>query len=323
MSQQEEKVAPPRYRSGAVARRAKMPVSTLRIWERRYEVAPSAKTDTGHRLYSEDDVRRIVLLKSLVNCGHAIGSIAKLTIDQLKEIAAQPEADQRDFSAKRTWRLVVIGSMQLHRLKGIESSPPILIAFNTIEEARCDASLEADGLLIHMASLQEESSRAILHLAKSIKAEAISVTYGFGTNLAIDALGRAGVLVHREPLGMLDFTKLVDDLFRRLNVGDSQWTRAPRRFTDLSLLEIAGLSPTISCECPRHLAELVMQLSAFETYSDECVSTSPTDAALHRYLADVANRARSMIETALERVAHTEGLSINDDALNKATEAQA
>ena len=50
---QADELEVPRFRSGAVARRAKMPVSTLRIWERRYEVAPSAKTDTGHRLYSE------------------------------------------------------------------------------------------------------------------------------------------------------------------------------------------------------------------------------------------------------------------------------
>lgn len=323
MSQHEEKVEPPRYRSGAVARRAKMPVSTLRIWERRYEVAPSAKTDTGHRLYSEDDVRRIVLLKSLVSRGHAIGSIAKLKIEQLKQIAGQPETDQRDLPEKQTWMLVVIGSVSLHRLKGIESNQPILMAFDTIEEARSEVSLEADGLLIHMASLQEETSAAILLLAKSIKAKAVTVTYGFGVNLAIDALRSAGVLLHRESLGMLNFPNLVDDLFRRVHVGDAQWTRAPRRFTDRSLLEIAGLSPTISCECPRHLAELVMQLSAFETYSDECVSTSPADSALHRYLADVANRARSLVETALERVAHIEGLNINDEAPNKTGETWA
>jgi hypothetical protein len=122
---------------------------------------------------------------------------------------------------------------------------------------------------------------------------------------------------------MLDFPRLVDELFRRLHIGQTQWTRAPRRFTDRSLHEIAALSPTISCECPRHLAELVMQLSAFETYSDECVSTSPTDAALHRYLGDIANRAREIIETALERVTHTEGLNINDETSNKAAETEA
>jgi hypothetical protein len=50
-----------------------------------------------------------------------------------------------------------------------------------------------------------------------------------------------------------------------------------------------------------------MKLSAFERYSDECTSRSAQDAALHRYLGDVSNRACAMIEAALERVAREEG----------------
>ena len=46
------------------------------------------------------------------------------------------------------------------------------------------------------------------------------------------------------------------------------------------LADIAGLSSTVACECPRHVAELLMQLSHFEAYSAECVARSPEDAAL-------------------------------------------
>ena len=35
-----------------------------------------------------------------------------------------------------------------------------------------------------------------------------------------------------------------------------------RRYDDRELETIASRSSTISCECPRHLAELVMKLSA-------------------------------------------------------------
>ncbi|WP_089164249.1 MerR family transcriptional regulator [Caballeronia sordidicola] len=312
MNQADESGAP-RFRSGAVARRANMPVATLRIWERRYEVVPSAKTDTGHRLYSEDDVKRIVLLKALVNLGHAIGSIAKLHIDQLKEIAGHAEAEMRSSPGLRKWNLIVIGGVPVGRLNGNGLNNPSIVIYDTLEEARSRTSLEAEALLVHIASLQEETSQAILHLAKSLNVDAVTVAYGFGTTIAIEALRFAGVRLHRESLGMLDIPQIVDDLFQRLPTADFQWTRAPRRFSDRSLLAIASLSPTIACECPRHLAELVMKLSDFETYSDECVSRSPADAALHRHLADVANRARSMIETALERVSRAEGLEIGDE----------
>jgi MerR family transcriptional regulator, light-induced transcriptional regulator len=310
---QADELEVPRFRSGAVARRAKMPVSTLRIWERRYEVSPSAKTDTGHRLYSEDDVKRIVLLKALVNLGHAIGSIAKLNIDQLKEIAGQAEADLRGTPQLRKWNLVVIGSVPIGRLNGNEANNPSVVFYDTLEQAQSRPGSEAEALLVNVASLQEETSHAILRLAKTLKADAVTVAYGFGTTIAIEALRFAGVRLHRESLGMLDIREIVDEVFQRLNTADFQWTRAPRRFSDRSLLAIASLSPTIACECPRHLAELVMKLSDFETYSDQCVSRSPADAALHRHLADVANRARSMIETALEHVSRAEGLKIGDE----------
>ncbi|QIE29455.1 MerR HTH family regulatory protein (plasmid) [Caballeronia sp. SBC1] len=312
----------PRFRSGAVARRANMPVATLRIWERRYEVAPSAKTDTGHRLYSEEDVKRIVLLKVLVNLGHAIGSIAKLNIEQLKEIAGHAEADMRGPPGLRKWNLIIIGSVPIGRLNGNGLTPPAVVFYNTLEEAQSRATSRAEALLVHIASLQEETSQEILHLAKSLKADAVTVAYGFGTTIAIEALRFAGVRLHRESLGILDIPQIVDDLFQRLHAADFQWTRAPRRFSDSSLLAIASLSPTIACECPRHLAELVMKLSDFETYSDECVSRSPADAALHRHLADVANRARSMIETALERVSRAEGLKIGDEPQENSSENQ-
>ena len=52
----------PRYRSGAVARMVRMPVATLRVWERRYRLSSPALTPSGQRLYSAADVRRIALL---------------------------------------------------------------------------------------------------------------------------------------------------------------------------------------------------------------------------------------------------------------------
>nr|WP_179712022.1 MerR family transcriptional regulator [Paraburkholderia bryophila] len=77
------------YKSGEAARLAKMPVTTLRIWERRYGVIGPAKTASGQRLYTEDDVRRLTLIKMLVSRGHAIGAIARLDREQLQFLASR------------------------------------------------------------------------------------------------------------------------------------------------------------------------------------------------------------------------------------------
>ncbi len=84
----------------------------------------------------------------------------------------------------------------------------------------------------------------------------------------------------------------------------------PRRFDDAALTAIAGFSTTIACEGPRHVAELLMQLSNFEAYSADCANRSPVDAELHTYLQRVAGGSRALFESALERVARHEGLTL-------------
>jgi DNA-binding transcriptional MerR regulator len=87
----------PRHRSGAVARMVRMPVATLRVWERRYQLCPPALTPSGQRLYSAADVRRIALLKQLTEHGHAIGSLAGLDMVQLQ--ARSPRHRSRRWRA--------------------------------------------------------------------------------------------------------------------------------------------------------------------------------------------------------------------------------
>ena len=53
-----------------------------------------------------------------------------------------------------------------------------------------------------------------------------------------------------------------------------------------------------------------MRLGNFETYSAECESRSPADAALHQYLTQVTGNARAMMEIALERVVEAEGIAM-------------
>ena len=43
-----------------------------------------------------------------------------------------------------------------------------------------------------------------------------------------------------------------------------------RRFDYASLADMAGLSTSIACECPQHLADILSRLGRFEAYSADC-----------------------------------------------------
>ena len=78
-------------------------------------------------------------------------------------------------------------------------------------------------------------------------------------------------------------------------------------------MQLVERAPTIACECPQHIAELLAKLRAFEDYSENCENRNEKDAALHRYLWRCAAQARTLFESALERVVEHEGLDIKPD----------
>jgi DNA-binding transcriptional MerR regulator len=314
------------YRSGEAARLAKMPVTTLRIWERRYGVVGPAKTASGQRLYSEDDVRRLTLIKLLVNRGHAIGAIARLDREQLQMLASRNPGDRApthaDEGTRGEIRMAFVGNPLAQHLQnaGVDLQQygvTRLTTFAGLAEAASsneggDRRASFDALLVSVDSLQEDVATQIIALGGAVRAKAIAVVYGFGTGPAAEILRAAGVRLHREAESRTEFRQMLADLCERVHLqersgDDVVWSRVGRRYDDSELEAMAARSSTIACECPRHLVELVMKLSAFERYSDACTSRSAQDAALHRYLGDVSNRACAMVEAALERVAREEG----------------
>ena len=95
----------------------RMPVATLRVWERRYRISSPAQTPSGQRLYSAADVRHIALLKQLTELGHAIGSLAGLDMAQLRAVAATHAGavtgtlgDATPAVASPSWRVAVVGA---------------------------------------------------------------------------------------------------------------------------------------------------------------------------------------------------------------------
>ena len=70
-----------------VSRRTGLTPHTIRVWERRYGAVVPERSATNRRLYSESDVKRLLLLRQATLAGHSIGQIATLPTDDLKLLA--------------------------------------------------------------------------------------------------------------------------------------------------------------------------------------------------------------------------------------------
>ena len=284
---------------------AGVPVATLRVWERRYGAIDAPKTRTGQRLYASHDVQRLRLLKQLTNTGHAIGTIATLDLAALQALANQVEPP-----APAGRYVVVVGRSAAHRL-GRFPACVLQAAYDDLDQAERALEVpDADVWVVQLPTLQPATAERVLALHTSGRAPALVVLYGFGTEAVAESLRAAGVTVRRDPVSGRELARMVTGLANGNEPAPAvaRETISPRRFSDDALAELVELPSQVACECPRHLAEIVMQLSGFERYSAECQSRSPSDAALHRQLSELAGTARTLFEQALERVVIEEGL---------------
>lgn len=339
-----------RMRSGTAARLSGVPVATLRVWERRYGVVAAPKTATGQRSYSAHDVQRLRLLRQLTDCGHGIGRIATLDLATLMGLAADvamavslsAAAGPLASGTQATLgvplplplRVQVVGRSAATRLAGAAGCVVVAV-HDDVEQALLatpsgaadaasvgaptrDAAISSDVLLVQLASLQPAVAAGVRRLAARLKVRACLVLYAFGAEAEAEQLRQAGVRVRREPVSGRELARWVGGAaslhIHAVPDGSLDTTPAApstaRRFSDAELVSFAEQSSSVACECPRHLAEICMQLVGFEHYSADCGARSPADAALHARLSALAGSARASFERALEQVAVEEGLLV-------------
>jgi methanogenic corrinoid protein MtbC1 len=75
-----------------VVNRTGLSPHVIRIWEKRYAAVTPRRTPTNRRLYSDADIKRLVLLRQATLAGHSIGHIANLPTDRLIELVAEDKA---------------------------------------------------------------------------------------------------------------------------------------------------------------------------------------------------------------------------------------
>jgi DNA-binding transcriptional MerR regulator/methylmalonyl-CoA mutase cobalamin-binding subunit len=78
-----------------VARRTGLSPDVLRAWERRYEAITPSRAGGSRRLYSNEDVERLTLLRRTIKSGRGISQVAGLSNESLRALLAEDEAAAR------------------------------------------------------------------------------------------------------------------------------------------------------------------------------------------------------------------------------------
>ncbi len=71
------------------ALRTGLSAHAIRIWEKRYGAVEPSRTPTRRRVYSDDEIERLSLLRWLTQAGHSIGTVARLPTGKLRALAAE------------------------------------------------------------------------------------------------------------------------------------------------------------------------------------------------------------------------------------------
>ena len=313
------------FRSGVAARESGVAVNTLRVWERRYGVVGPSLSNGGQRLYSTADIRRLSAIKQLVDMGHPIGVIASLGAETLSDMLRTTESLHADplvgGIAARELRIAMAG----HAIIPVRAEATLFgLTFKIVGQctdltkaASSLAEASADLLIITVPTPDDTSLATVSSIKAACGAASALLLYRYAPSAVIRRLRLAGHAVARATADAQEIEAICWGLARRSglavrNGAGMQTANEPNapRYDESTLVEFSKLSRTVECECPRHLADLVISLVSFERYSANCANRSPSDAALHFMLQRAAGTARAILEQALGQLASAEGIDL-------------
>lgn len=295
---------------GAVSRILGLSTHALRKWEDRHGAIRPERTAGGDRRYSSADLDRLSKLKTLVDHGHAIGALAALSTDELDRlVAATPPAGRAD---DRPARIAVLGDRLAPELERAQSRLPGVEVVGQAPTADALSGIDADVIVTEFGSLGDDTTRQLARIRAISGVEPVVIVYGYGSIASAERLSDARTAGARRPLNFREFARTVGALLGNRPSNDVQLGLPPHRFTREVLAEMAMISPELACECPRHVGQLLIELTDFELYSAECEITKPQDAAVHNMLRRTAATSRSLFERALVELADAEGIDLDE-----------
>lgn len=325
------------FEISAVARLTGISSHVLRVWERRYSVVDPQRSESKRRQYTQSDIHRLSLLKTLVDNGHAIGTIASLSTEQLEErlsnvLETKAGDDRLEESAPAgVCRIGVSGTIIRQAVhEAVENTPALRIVGEVQEISQISSSLRpgaVDLLILQRDTIFAEDIEEVQNLISVMKVRRAILIYRFAQDDVIQPLDIKRITALRAPVDAAEIQlACIADIQLALRSGQSEVSIGEKReiiarpegpipdraFNDDQLVEVGKMSAVVKCECPQHLANLLSSLFAFEKYSEQCEDRNQDDAELHAFLHQTTAQCRSQMESALAKVIAQEGIVLKE-----------
>jgi len=153
----------------AVERDCGLPKDTLRVWERRYGFPKPERDVNGERIYPDDQVRALRLLRRLIGAGHRPGKIVGQPLDVLTRLASELHGDAAELAPEAKILLSVLRDSNAQGLRELLSGMLLRLGLRafTVEVApvltqAVGAAWARGELEIHQEHLFTEQFSAVL-----------------------------------------------------------------------------------------------------------------------------------------------------------------
>jgi DNA-binding transcriptional MerR regulator len=310
-----------RLKIGAVARLTGLSVHTLRKWEERYQAVQPARTESGERLYTREDVRRLVLLKRLMAAGVPLGDVAHRSLEGLErashDLAQDAAVAPSSLTTAARGRVAVAGET-LPNVLALEAGPGSGVEVVATADSLRALADELDGepidvLVAELHTLHAGATGAIHEEVARCGAQRAILVYGYAATPPLAELRQAGFALMRAPVDPGELRDLLGRMLGTLAAaaaggGPAEAGMRPPGLSREAISRLAAVLPSVDCECPHHLADLIHSLLAFEQYSVECKVAHPQDADFHTRLQAESERVRSTFEEALLHLVREAGI---------------
>ncbi len=309
------------YKIGTAAKMAGISPNTIRTWMRREYFTPSMETDSGERILSSDDVRRLVNLKSLIELGDSIGRIAKLDdpalaarLDELRA-ARDSGAFANQIPSLADLRAALISHRESPRLANAAHFFWNARSYDSITDLNfaIEQGEEFSIALFDFQARKPSEKQEIVAFAAANPTVPVIVIFDFAPRATLQELSKARVHLLRWPINSIMMERYLYGILPLVGKtpAEIEDEKIPDRlFNERQLAVLSDAQPNLDCECPRHISALVASLSAFEDYSQQCVADSNSNEALHRHLRRETAKARHTMERALIRLCKEDGIQI-------------
>ena len=291
---------------GAVSQLTGVSQHTLRKWESRHGIGIPERSETGRRVYSRETVGQLRAIKGLLDQGHSLAHLTGKSADQLREMLGDHDILRKE-------------SLEFDKMIAVTESPPLelrkifgtrgKIIEATLKNLGAIQASEFDGgkllVLIEQSSMLVEEAEELASL----------LSPGWQAIVCVKYLSKSG----QKRLSSKG-AKIVDWPLSRESLGiGSAMTHlsAPdllvkeRMFNEQTLKKLVAIKPSLDCECPNHIAKLLIDIAAFENYCKSCEDTDPLQQKLHRDLATLTGLARMKFEEGLIEIAKVDDIDLS------------